>query len=166
MANRARWWAVGLAVGLGAAAPVAAAAKPRTAVRAPAASEAAIHRALGLLPRRPPAVSVVGADQVDPESRERFLRSEAFFSQGSPVVYITRHSPVLQAVQEGSAIHLHVLAAIIWHEMAHMEGADEQEAQRREESMWKRFVRDGLVDHVTALRYLKLLAGRHTAAAN
>jgi hypothetical protein len=140
--------------------------RSRPAIDAPAESEAAIRRALGLLPRRPVEVAVVTADRVEPHSRERFWRSEAFFSKGSPVVYLTSHSPVLKAAQEGSSIHVHVLAAIIWHEMAHLEGADEPEAQRREAAMWTRFVRDGLVDRVTALRYLKRLADRHTETAN
>jgi hypothetical protein len=166
MATQKRIYPVALVLALGAVfGPVAAAEAARTAITAPAESEPAIRRALSLLPRRPAEVSVVTADLVDPEARERFLKAEAFFSKGRPTVYITEHSPVLQAAQQGSSIHVHVLAAIIWHEMAHMEGADEAEAQRREESMWMRFVRDGLVDHVTALRYLKLLVGRHAVAA-
>jgi hypothetical protein len=42
-----------------------------------------------------------------------------------------------------------------------MEGADEAQAQKREEALWTRFVRDQLVDRTTALRYLKALTGRH-----
>jgi len=52
-------------------------------------------------------------------------------------------------------------AAIIWHEMAHLGGADEREAQRKEEGPWKRFVVEKRVDAVTALRYLKLMDDRH-----
>jgi hypothetical protein len=44
--------------------------------------------------------------------------------------------------------HVHALAAIIWHEMAHIAGADEAEAQDHEEKLWTRFVRDKLVDRV------------------
>jgi hypothetical protein len=167
MARQKRSYSAALVLSLGAVfGPAAAAEAARTAITAPAESEPAIRRALSLLPRRPAEVIVVTADEVDPEARERFLKAEAFFSKGRPTVYITRHSPVLEAAQQGSSIHVHVLAAIIWHEMAHMEGADEAEAQRREEAMWKRFVRDGLVDQVTALRYLKLLSGRHPTVAN
>jgi hypothetical protein len=154
-----------LVLGVGAAlGPAVEAEAARTVITGSAESEPAIRRALSLLPRRPAEVSVVDADQVDPEARERFLRAEAFFSKGRPTVYLTRHSPVLRAAQEGSSIHVHVLAAIIWHEMAHMEGADELEAQRREESMWRRFVRDGVVDQVAALRFLKRMVDRHQVA--
>jgi hypothetical protein len=51
-------------------------------------------------------------------------------------------------------------SAIIWHEMAHLGGADEREAQRKEEGPWKRFVVEKRVDQVTALRYLKLMNDR------
>jgi hypothetical protein len=134
---------------------------PATVVEAPASAQAAIRRALKLLPRRPLQVSVVGEEKVGPDSRERFWRSEAFFSKGSPIVYVTSHSPVLQAAQQGSAVHVHALAAIIWHEMAHIEGADEPAAQKQEETLWTRFIRDDRIERVDALRYLKAMSERH-----
>jgi hypothetical protein len=152
---------VGLALVFATGAARRADAAPETIIEAPPDAEAAIRRALKLLPRRPQQVEVVGEGRVEPESRERFGRSEAFFSKGSPVVYVTSHSPVLHAAQQGSSVHVHALAAIIWHEMAHIEGADEAEAQKREEKLWTRFVRDDLVDRTTALRYLKALSERH-----
>jgi len=71
------------------------------------------------------------------------------------------HSEVLKGAREGSRIHTYMLAAIIWHEMAHLGGADEREAQRKEEGLWKRFVVEKRIDAVTALRYLKLMDDRH-----
>jgi hypothetical protein len=53
-----------------------------------------------------------------------------------------------------------MLAAIIWHELAHIDGADEKQAQRQEESLWKRFLLDERVDRVTALRYLAAMNNR------
>ena len=131
-----------------------------TVIDGPAALVPAIQRALRLLPRRPQQVSVVGEERVAPESRERFWRSEAFVSEGRAVVYLTSHGPVLRAAQQGSSVHVHALAAIIWHEMAHVDGADEPQARKREEALWTRFVRDDVVDRTTALRYLKALNDR------
>ncbi len=54
-----------------------------------------------------------------------------------------------------------LLAAIIWHEMAHLDGADEREAPRKEKGLWKGFVVERRVDQVTALQYLKLMDDRH-----
>lgn len=150
---------------IGAAAPALCAGdRPPTVILAPPESEPAIRRALSLLPRRPPRIQVAAPRDVQPASRDRFLRSEAFVSRDVPTVYLTEHSPVLRAAREGSATHVHVLAAIIWHEMAHLEGADEPSAQEREASLWRSFVRDARVDAVGGLRYLKRLVERHEAA--
>jgi hypothetical protein len=161
-AEYGRYTAVTLAVVAAlAGAPDTVQAARRTIIEAPADAIPAIERALRLLPRRPYQVSVVGEERVGQESRAAFRRSEAFFAKGSPVIYVTSHSPVLKAAQEGSSVHVHALAAIIWHEMAHIEGADEAQAQKREEALWTRYVRDDLVDRTTALRYLKALSERH-----
>jgi hypothetical protein len=53
-----------------------------------------------------------------------------------------------------------MLATVIWHEMAHLDGADERGARKEEEALWMRFVRDGVADQVTALRYLQALKRR------
>lgn len=55
-----------------------------------------------------------------------------------------------------------MLASIIWHEMAHLEGADEREAQRREEALWTGFVLHHRVDEVAGLRYLDIMKKRHS----
>jgi len=144
------------------AAPAEAGLRRGTSIGAPAESQTAIKRALALLPRRPQQIGVVDAEQeTRPDVRERLSHVDAFVSKGRPVVYLTRHSEVLKGAQAGSSIHLYMLAAIIWHEMAHLDGADESEAQRREEGLWKRFVVEGRVDRVAALRYLKLMDERH-----
>jgi hypothetical protein len=108
---------------------------------------------------------VIDPGTVKSEARETLFRVDAFISKGQPVVYLSPHSEVLKGAREGSRIHAYMLAAIIWHEMAHLEGADEREAQRKEESLWKRFVVERRVDPVTALRYLKAMDDRHGVPA-
>ena len=54
----------------------------------------------------------------------------------------------------------YMLATIIWHEMAHLSGADEHGARKAEQELWTRYVRDGVCDQMTALRYLRALAAR------
>jgi hypothetical protein len=122
---------------------------------------AAINRALSLLARRPEYVAVIDPAAVKPEVRETLFKVDAFISRGQPVVYLSPHSEVLRGARESSRIHTYMLAAIIWHEMAHLGGADEREAQHKEEGLWKRFVVERRVDAVTALRYLKLMDDRH-----
>ena len=52
------------------------------------------------------------------------------------------------------------LAAIIWHEMAHIDGADEAAAQRAEEQLWREFILGGPVDRTRGMQYLALLQKR------
>jgi hypothetical protein len=132
---------------------------------APAEGERrAIGAALQLLPRRPATVAVIDAERTRPGVREGLLKLDGFTVPGSRVVYLMRQSELLRGAAEGTAFHVHAVAAVIWHEMAHAEGADEREAQRREEALWTGFVRDQRLDQLTALRYLRAMSGRAHAA--
>jgi hypothetical protein len=61
---------------------------------------------------------------------------------------------------EGAGDWGYALAAIIWYEMAHINGADEAEAQRQEEQLWQQFVVGGQIDAGKGLGYLALLRNR------
>jgi hypothetical protein len=141
----------------------AAAAGGRTQIDAPRDAVPAIREALRLLPRAPSHVRVVAEDQISPEFQVRFRRAEAFVSRGHPVVFVTSHSPILRAAVHGSTPHVYALATILWHEMAHLDGADEAEAQRQEELLWTRFLLGDHLDRLAGLRYLKTLHDRRVA---
>ena len=55
----------------------------------------------------------------------------------------------------------YALAILIWHEMAHLAGADEREAQRQEEELWMQYVAAGQVETRRGLNYMALLRKRH-----
>ena len=120
----------------------------------------ALVRALHLLPRLPQRIAVLDADAARPQVRERLLRLDAFIVAGSAVVYVVQQGALLRGAVAGSAFHTHALAAVIWHEMAHVDGADEHGARTREEELWTTYVRDQRIDGVTALRYLAALKRR------
>jgi hypothetical protein len=110
---------------------------------------------------------VIDALEAKPEVRETLLKLDAFTLRldavtmdRSKVVYLVKQSTVLQEAAKGSPFYEHVLASIIWHELAHLDGADERGARRAEEQLWTRFVRDGISDQVSALRYLNALTKR------
>src|SRR3954452_8642616 len=133
----------------------------------PSPYDRAVSRAIAQLPRRPIQVAVIDATEAEPEVRETLLKLDAFTLRvdadtmdRSRVVYLVKQSAVLQEAAKGSRFYEQVLASIIWHEMAHLEGADERGARRAEEQLWTRFVRDGISDQVTALRYLNALTKR------
>jgi hypothetical protein len=132
----------------------------RRIVAAATEDASAIERALKLLSRRPEKVVVIDPDGATPEGQKILAKADAFITKGGRIVYVNRQSEVLKGARQGATLYVCMLAAIIWHEMAHVDGADEVQAQQREEGIWKRFVIDGRVDRVTALRYLKLMNDR------
>lgn len=123
----------------------------------------AIARAMELLPEPPAAVQVFSVDDAAPALRRRLAALDAFVARGKPVVYLTKHSPVLQRASGGSVFHTYVLAAIIWHEMAHLSGADEAGAREREEVLWRQFLLDNHLDRNMALAYQRNLSSRGPA---
>ena len=98
-----------------------------------------LERVLSLLPKRPPVVAVIDPSHAKPDVRPTLLGIDAFITKGGRVVYVTSHSEVMRGALRHSSLHEHMLAAIIWHEMAHIEGAAEEEAQRREEQLWTQY---------------------------
>lgn len=121
-----------------------------------------IERVLKLLPKPPAQVVIVDPDQAGADIRGTLLRMEAFITKGGRVVYLTSHSEALQGAVKGWSLHEYILASIIWHEMAHIEGADEMEAQRREEALWIRYLMDERVDAGDGMRYLAGLKSRRS----
>jgi hypothetical protein len=124
------------------------------------AYQRAVHNAVDRLPKRPPVVSIIDADEARPDVRESILKLDAFITKGGRVVYVVKQSAVLEGAARGSGLHECMLATIIWHEMAHLDGADERGARRAEQQLWTQFVRDGAVDPITGLRYLQALTKR------
>lgn len=119
-----------------------------------------LARVLNLLPKRPLQVVVIDPNQAQPDVRQTLLTLDAFITKGGRVVYLTSHGQVLQGALKGSQLCEYILATIVWHEMAHIDGADEAEAQRREEQLWMAFLMEERVDRVQGLRYLKALKSR------
>lgn len=58
----------------------------------------------------------------------------------------------------------YALAAVIWHEMAHIDGADERAAQLAEETLWQGFIRERRVEINAAMRYAVDMAARRKEA--
>jgi hypothetical protein len=130
------------------------------AVRATSPYDPVLERVLKLLPRRPIGLVVIDPDEAQPDVRRTLLTLDAFITKGGRVVYLTSHSEVLQRALKGSQLCDYILATIVWHEMAHIDGADENEAQRREEQLWTVFLMEERVDRIQGLRYLKALKSR------
>ena len=119
-----------------------------------------LRAALETLPRRPQRIIVVDDDAVLPAHEKQMRDLDAFVPIGSRVIYLRRQSATLLAAEYSGGPSVLMLAAVIWHEMAHSEGLDERQAQAREEDLWKQFVQRGIVDSGVGLTYLNELQRR------
>jgi hypothetical protein len=125
-----------------------------------AAYDAVIGRVLKLLPRQPEKVILVDARATAGLRSERLRHVEAFVTHGERVVYLVRQGVTLQKALMGPGAFDYALATIIWHEMAHIDGADETKAQLGEEQLWKEYVLARRVDSTRGMSYLALLRKR------
>jgi hypothetical protein len=119
----------------------------------------AIARALRLLARQPEKVVLVERPEATGPHKGK-PNVEAFVHEGCRIVYLVRQGATLQGALKGAGVFDYALAAIIWHEMAHLDGADESAARRAEEQLWKEFVLARRVDGGVGIRYLTLLRNR------
>jgi hypothetical protein len=119
-----------------------------------------LRLALEVLPRRPERIIVVDADAMPLALDKQTRDLDAFVPIGSRVIYLRRESATLIAAEYSGGPYSLMLAAVIWHEMAHAEGLDERHAQQREEDLWQQFVQRALVDSGVGLAYLDELRRR------
>jgi hypothetical protein len=130
----------------------------------PSAYDEAVTRAAGLLPRQPDQIVVVERDEgSDVLSGKAHV--EAFVNHGGRVIYLIKQGVTLQATLKGPGIFDYALATVIWHEMAHIDGADEAAAQEAEEQLWMEFIVTQRVDGARGMRYLALLKKRRALPA-
>jgi hypothetical protein len=130
----------------------------------PSTYDDGVTRALRLLPRQPDKIVVVERDE-GYHGRSDNAQVEAFVNHGGRVVYLIRQGVTLQATLKGPGIFDYALATVIWHEMAHIDGADEAAAQEAEEQLWMEFIVAHRVDSARGMRYLALLKKRRARAA-
>jgi hypothetical protein len=121
-----------------------------------------LARVQQLLPHRPNSVVVLDANRQPPSLRRHMEEAEGFITTGDDTVYLKKQGSTFQLALRGPGIADYALAIIIWHEMAHLAGADEREAQRQEENLWVQFIVQQRVDSRRGFQYLALLRKRHS----
>jgi hypothetical protein len=141
------------------------AARVRTELVLPGGAESAETRrvlaaAVAMLPKGPPRIAVMDVSGARSEVRAHLLTLDAFVYKDNPWIYVVQQSDLLRRARTGCKVCIAMLATVLWHEMAHQDGADERGARQAEEELWTRFVRDGLTDSLTGLRYLQALKHR------
>lgn len=112
-----------------------------TGAAPPRREDPAIRRALSLLRLpAPPTVEVVEIDDL-PDPLPRLVDGAcAFVQKGVPRIRVNSSCPVYRAATE-SLLEAMKLAAILRHEMAHLEGADERRAHEVEARAFRELLR-------------------------
>jgi hypothetical protein len=90
-------------------------------------------------------------------TRQRLGGLDGFVLAGQAVVVVVRQGATLRQAELGDAIDRLILASLIWHEMAHLDGSDERAAFALEEALWHRFVVRGVVSSEVGLAYIARL---------
>jgi hypothetical protein len=116
-----------------------------------------VGRVRKLLPRQPSKLVVIDAERISPALQQRIARSEGLAASDEKTIYLKKQGSTFQRALAGPGIWDYVLAIIVWHEMAHLDGADECQAQ---EELWYQFVVERRVDGYRGLNYLRLLQKR------
>jgi hypothetical protein len=129
-------------------------------IRGSAEIRDALRAAVRLLPRMPTRIVVMDVTTARAGILEHLLTLDAFILRDNPAVCVVQQSELLQRARGGAVVYRAMLAAVLWHEMAHLAGADEPAARRAEEDLWTNMVRDEVIDQRTGLRYLQALKKR------
>lgn len=134
-------------------------ATPPAAADAPT-DDQAVRAIARLLPRAPARIVLLDPERdVEAGAARAKVAGLDAFAANDGRVFVNVRSALFQAAKT-SDFYRHAFAAVLWHEVAHLDGADEREAQRREADLWTAFIRDGKVDQANGLRYARELARR------
>jgi len=98
------------------------------------ADREAIAAAIAMLPKRPVRIALMDVSQNRPDVRDHLLTLDGFTVKGNGVIYLVQQGRILEGARRGSTLCRAMLAGVIWHEMAHLDGADERSAQLAERS--------------------------------
>ena len=70
-------------------------------------------------------------------------------------IYVNARSPIMRGAIDGSRLSLAVLAAVVHHEMQHLEGRSEAQARAAERDLFTRLMDEGVVARQEGTRFLE-----------
>lgn len=110
-------------------------------------SDPALWKAvLDLLPVRPRRIELLDRSVLPQPAQQKLRGLDAFVLSGQTTIVVLRQSATLRQAETGDTLDRLVLASLVWHEMAHVNGQDEVGAFAAEQDLWRRFVKGGLID--------------------
>lgn len=163
------WFMAGTVLAITVGAPRAAAAQD-VRVRGPASERRVVRAALALVPRHiHHPVTVIDPDgTADPAAVRRLDAFTVRELHGGlrPTIYLNSESNILREAVNGKDFYVKVLAAVIVHEAAHLDGGGETEARAAERAFLEGLIERGLVRRRDGRRYLGLLDRQTPARAS
>jgi hypothetical protein len=112
-----------------------------------------IARALALLGHEHQSVVLFDPTQYDDAHRVKLEQFEAFVFRERREIYLNRRGRAYGDALAGNPEGVYVLAAILAHELAHLEGMDERGALEAERRYVYRFMKEGRISVDTALAH-------------
>jgi hypothetical protein len=143
---------------------------PVQAIESPSHPDPAVRRALTLLstPVAAP-IEVIETSRLSASLRRAIGRACTFVRVGDPRIYVSASCPAYLGADE-SRLEAMKLAALLRHEQAHLEGADESEARLIEARVFRELLRSAPAEYQTPgityaaaiERYAAQRVARHT----
>ena len=119
---------------------------------------------LEVLPARPERIEILDLASLSDTARRKVNGRDAFVLAGHRTIVVIRQGATLRQAEFGDGFDRLVLASLVWHELAHANGASEQAALEKEQALWHRFIRLGLVSTADGMAYIQRLREARLAA--
>src|SRR5262245_4698338 len=112
---------------------------------------------LEVLPARPERIEILDLASLSDTARRKVDGRDAFVLAGHRTIVVVRQGATLRQAEFGDGFDRLVLASLVWHELAHVNGADERAALEAEQTLWHRVIRLGLVSRGDGMAYIQRL---------
>src|SRR5262245_26761748 len=112
---------------------------------------------LEVLPARPERIEILDLASLSETARRKVGARDAFVLAGHRTIVVIRQGATLRQAEFGDGFDRLVLASLVWHEMAHANGAGERAALEEEQALWHRFIRLGIVSRGDGMTYIQRL---------
>jgi len=134
-----------------------ASARPAAQTAHPTPLTTVVSQALALLGHADQPVVIFDPAQYDAAHRAKLEQFEAFVFKARGVIYLNGHGKVSAEAIAGRPHGVYVLAAILAHEMAHIQGLDERGALEAERRCVFQFMKEGRIPVDVALAHFSAM---------
>ena len=110
-----------------------------------------------LLPARPKRIELLDLESLPDPTRRRLHRVDAVVLTGQATIVVIRQGATLRQAELGDSFDRLVLASLLWHEMSHANGLDENGALEQEQALWRHFIRQRIVSAGDGMAYISRL---------